>query len=95
MAIDPASVERPEGIRTLSRRRLTRAQPLEKTAGPPSSPACPPRSPADAFDGLETAVLADLKPPLNLDTMPRSPIRERLARLLQQYGRRAPDQERR
>ena len=89
MAIDPASVERPEGIRTLCRRKLTRAQPLEKTAGPPSSPA-PSRPPADAFNGLETAVLADLKPPLNLDTMPRSPIRERLAELIQQYGRGAP-----
>jgi hypothetical protein len=50
---------------------------LEKTAGPPSSPA-PSGRHADALNGLETAVLADLNPPLNLDKMPRSPIRERL-----------------
>ena len=88
MAIDPASVERPEGIRTLFHRRLTRSAVGED--GRAAVVACPSRPPADAFNGLETAVLADLKPPLNLDTMPRSPIRERLAELIQQYGRGAP-----
>lgn len=44
---------------------------------------------ADALDGLETAVLADLDPPLNLKKMPRSPVRERLTELRRQYSRRS------
>jgi GIY-YIG catalytic domain len=42
---------------------------------------------ADALDGLETAVLADLNPPLNLDKMPPSPVRNRLTELRRQYSR--------
>ncbi|KIH96989.1 hypothetical protein LP52_22215 [Streptomonospora alba] len=41
----------------------------------------------DTLDGLETAVLARLDPPLNLDKMPRSPVREQLTRLRRAYGR--------
>jgi hypothetical protein len=44
---------------------------------------------ADALGGLETAVLADLNPPLNLDKMPRSPTREKLTELRRKYGRKA------
>jgi len=44
---------------------------------------------AERLDGLETAVLAALKPPLNLGKMPRSPGRERLTELRKRYGRRA------
>ncbi len=36
---------------------------------------------ADALDGLETGVLAQLDPPLNLAKMPRSPVRSRLTQL--------------
>jgi hypothetical protein len=77
MAIGPCVGSKAEVIRTLCHRGLTGAQPLEKTPGPPSSPA-PSGRHADALNGLETAVLADLNPLLNLDKMPRSPIRERL-----------------
>jgi hypothetical protein len=42
---------------------------------------------ADALNGLETAVLADLNPPLNLDKMPRSPAREKLTELRRQHSR--------
>ena len=41
----------------------------------------------DALDGLESAVLRELDPPLNLDEMPPSPIRGRLTELRRQYGR--------
>lgn len=36
---------------------------------------------ADALDRLETGVLAQLDPPLNLAKMPRSPVRARLTQL--------------
>jgi hypothetical protein len=41
----------------------------------------------EALDGLETAVLAALNPPLNLDKMPRSPTREKLTELRRPHGR--------
>lgn len=44
---------------------------------------------ADALNGLESAVLAALNPPLNLDKMPRSPIRQRLTDLRRQHSRRS------
>nr|WP_246422285.1 DUF6884 domain-containing protein [Nocardiopsis mwathae] len=43
---------------------------------------------ADALDGLETAVLAQLNPPLNLAKMPRTPVRRQLTELRRHYGRR-------
>jgi hypothetical protein len=43
---------------------------------------------ADALDGLETALLRDIEPPLNLDKMPRSQIRAELTELRRRYGRR-------
>jgi hypothetical protein len=43
---------------------------------------------ADALDGLETAVLAALEPPLNLAKMPKTPIRLQLSALRRQYGTR-------
>lgn len=44
---------------------------------------------ADALDGLETAVLAELDPPLNLAKMPKTAIRLRLSVLRRQYGTRS------
>jgi hypothetical protein len=43
---------------------------------------------ADALSGLEAAVLGELDPPLNLDKMPRTPIRNRLTDLRRPRGRR-------
>lgn len=42
---------------------------------------------ADALNGLETAVLRELAPPLNLDKMPRIAIRARLTELRRQHSR--------
>jgi hypothetical protein len=44
---------------------------------------------ADALDGLETAVLAALDPPLNLAKMPKTAIRLQLSILRRQYGARS------
>lgn len=42
---------------------------------------------ADSLDGLESTVLADLDPPLNLDKMPRTPVRAELTLLRRRYNR--------
>lgn len=42
---------------------------------------------ADALNDVETAVLAALNPPLNLNKLPPSPVRERLSELRRRYGR--------
>jgi hypothetical protein len=44
---------------------------------------------ADTLDGLETAVLAELDPPLNLAKMPKTPIRLQLSALRREYGNRS------
>jgi hypothetical protein len=44
---------------------------------------------ADELNGLETVLLVALNPPLNLDKMPRSPLRERLTELRRIYRGRA------
>lgn len=44
-----------------------------------------PVSDGDALEALETAVLADLDPPLNLAKMPRTPVRARLAQLRREF----------
>jgi len=41
---------------------------------------------ADTLDDLETTVLAELDPPLNLMKMPKTPVRRRLSELRRQYG---------
>ncbi len=41
---------------------------------------------ADTLDDLETTVLTELDPPLNLMKMPRTPVRRRLSELRRQYG---------
>lgn len=47
---------------------------------------------ANALDGLETAVLADLDPPLNLAKMPKTAVRHRLSQLRKTHstGRSSP-----
>ena len=42
----------------------------------------------DTLDGLETAVLAALDPPLNLQKMPRSSVRSQLSGLRRRYSSR-------
>ena len=42
---------------------------------------------ADTLGDVETEVLAELDPPLNLDKRPKSPVRSRLSELRKQYGR--------
>jgi hypothetical protein len=42
---------------------------------------------ADTLDGVETSVLRELDPPLNLDKMPASPIRARLSELRSTFNR--------
>lgn len=42
---------------------------------------------ADALDGLESAILRQLDPPLNLSKMPASPLRLRLTELRRTYSR--------
>jgi len=42
----------------------------------------------DVLDEVETAVLAELDPPLNLAKMTRTPLRDELTRLRRRYGRR-------
>jgi hypothetical protein len=42
---------------------------------------------ADSLDDLETTVLAQLDPPLNLMKMSKTPVRKRLSDLRRQYGR--------
>ena len=42
---------------------------------------------ADTLGDVETDVLAELNPPLNLDKVPRDPRRQRLSALRKQYGR--------
>lgn len=42
---------------------------------------------ADTLDDVETAVLTELDPPLNLAKMPRTPLREELTRLRRRYAR--------
>jgi hypothetical protein len=44
---------------------------------------------ADALNGLETAVLADLNPPLNLDKMLRNPTRDKLTELRRLHSRKS------
>ena len=41
----------------------------------------------DALDALETEVLAELDPPLNLAKVPKNDLRRRLSALRRQYGR--------
>ena len=41
---------------------------------------------ADTLDELETTVLAELDPPLNLMKVPKTPVRRRLSELRRQYG---------
>lgn len=41
---------------------------------------------ADTLDDLETEVLAELDPPLNLAKVQRTPLRARLSALRKQYG---------
>ncbi|MCE0488131.1 DUF6884 domain-containing protein [Ornithinimicrobium sediminis] len=45
---------------------------------------------ADTLGDLETAVLAQLDPPLNLAKVPRTPLRRQLSALRQQYAGEAP-----
>lgn len=42
---------------------------------------------ADTLDDLETQVLRELDPPLNLMKLPRTPLRQRLSELRSQYGK--------
>jgi len=42
---------------------------------------------AEALDGLESAILSQLDPPLNLDKVPRSQLRVRLSELRKTYSR--------
>ncbi|MEJ5256080.1 MAG: GIY-YIG nuclease family protein [Acidimicrobiales bacterium] len=42
---------------------------------------------ADALDGLESGVLAELDPPLNLAEMPKSEVRARLSQLRKLHGK--------
>jgi hypothetical protein len=42
---------------------------------------------ADALEGLESGVLAELDPPLNLATMSKSKVRERLTQLRRLHGK--------
>lgn len=44
---------------------------------------------ADSLDLLETALLVELDPPLNLDKMPRTDIRRRLTELRRAHGKRS------
>ncbi len=44
---------------------------------------------ADSLDLLETALLAELDPPLNLDKMSRTDIRRRLTELRRAHGKRS------
>jgi hypothetical protein len=41
---------------------------------------------ADTLDDLETVVLNEFDPPLNLMKMPKTPVRRRLSELRRQYG---------
>ena len=41
---------------------------------------------ADTLDALETAILTDLDPPLNLAKMAKTPPRRQLSALRKQYG---------
>jgi hypothetical protein len=41
---------------------------------------------ADTPDDLETAILADLDPPLNLAKVGKTPLRQRLSAMRKQYG---------
>ncbi|HJQ46907.1 MAG TPA: hypothetical protein VJ870_11380 [Amycolatopsis sp.] len=43
----------------------------------------------DTLNDLETEVLAALNPPLNLNKLPQSPVREQLTKLRRQYARRS------
>lgn len=45
-----------------------------------------PVSDADTLDALETVVLADLDPPLNLAKVAKTPLRRRLSALRKEYG---------
>ncbi len=45
---------------------------------------------ADTLGGVETDVLAELNPPLNLDKVSRDPLRRRLSELRKQYSRKEP-----
>lgn len=42
---------------------------------------------ADTLGAVETDVLAELNPPLNLDKVNRDPLRRRLSKLRKQYSR--------
>ena len=44
---------------------------------------------ADSLDHLETAMLADLDPPLNPDKLPRTDNRKRLTELRRAHGQRS------
>jgi hypothetical protein len=41
---------------------------------------------ADMLDELETALLTELDPPLNLAKVPKTPLRRQLSVLRKQYG---------
>ncbi|KGN37505.1 DUF6884 domain-containing protein [Knoellia subterranea] len=45
-----------------------------------------PTADADTLDELETVILSELDPPLNLAKVPRTPLRVRLSELRKQYG---------
>lgn len=47
---------------------------------------------ADTLDDVETMVLTELDPPLNLMKMPKTPLRKRLSELRRQYGGAAREQ---
>ncbi len=49
--------------------------------------AAVPVADADALDGLESAILRQLDPPLNLSKMPSTPLRRRLTDLRRMYSR--------
>ena len=44
----------------------------------------------DTLDALEPALLAELDPPLNLAKVPKTPLRQRLSALRQQFGTGGP-----
>ena len=52
--------------------------------------AAVPVADADGLDGLESAILRTLDPPLNLSKMPPSPVRRRLTELRKTYKQEAP-----
>lgn len=49
---------------------------------------------ADTLDALETTILSELDPPLNLAKVGRTPLRQQLSALRKQYGGAAPQEER-